>query len=116
MRLATALALLLLIAASSAGSASPRRPAVDAAGLRGEVSTSDPAAASSTVTTPATKLRQTAPPTAPLATPLPADDGQCRLSCAHTYYRCLSGDYAERCPQDWTLCLAGCSRAGAGLR
>ena len=114
MRLAIPLCVLLLIAASSVGAAA-RKPAADAAGLRGAVSLSDPAIAPAAPGVVA-KPRKTAPAPPTLATPLPADDGQCRLTCAHTYYRCLSGDYAERCPQDWTLCLAGCGRAGAGLR
>ena len=35
---------------------------------------------------------------------------QCRRSCAETYYFCLSGDGADDCPQNWTSCLADCSR------
>jgi len=42
---------------------------------------------------------------------IPADPGQCRLSCAHSYYFCLSGQDAAFCPQSWTSCLGDCSRA-----
>jgi hypothetical protein len=42
---------------------------------------------------------------------IPADPGQCRLSCAHGYYFCLSGQDAAFCPQSWTSCLGGCNRA-----
>jgi hypothetical protein len=42
---------------------------------------------------------------------IPADPGQCRLSCAHSYYFCLSGQDAAFCPQSWTSCLNDCSRA-----
>ena len=111
MRLAIPLCILLLSASPSAASATPRRPAADAAGLRGEVSTDAPADAPS-----AAAAKQRKPATASLATSPPADSGQCRLACAHTYYQCLSGDDAERCPQEWTLCLAACSRQAAGLR
>jgi hypothetical protein len=45
------------------------------------------------------------------ASAAPADPGQCRISCAHTYYFCLAGQDAPSCPQNWTSCLNDCSRA-----
>ena len=116
MRAATIL--LVLLVATGASAAARRAPPVDGAGLRGSVSAGDPSSPTSAagVTTGAAKLRRAAAAAPPLASPFPADDGQCRLTCAHSYYRCLAGDFAEQCPQAWTLCLAGCARASSGLR
>jgi hypothetical protein len=47
---------------------------------------------------------------APNASVLPTDPGQCRATCAHTYYFCLSGADAPSCPQNWTSCLNVCDR------
>ncbi len=44
------------------------------------------------------------------ASAIPADSDQCRAACAHTYYFCLAGEDAPSCPQNWTSCLADCSR------
>ena len=115
---AAATLLIVLLAVTAGADAATRRPSpVDTAGLRGPVSAGDAGAAAPTgAATAAVKLRKAVAASPPLASPLPADDGQCRQECAHTYYRCLSGDYAERCPQAWTLCLADCARAVADLR
>ena len=116
MRAATILLVVLL--ATGAGAAPRRSSPVDAVGLRGSVSASDTSSTAPVAgaSTGAAKLRKTAAPSPPLASPLPADDAQCRLTSAHSYYRCLAGDYAEQCPPAWTLCLAGCARAAAGVR
>ena len=45
------------------------------------------------------------------ASALPADPGQCRVTCAHTYYFCLAGEDAPSCPQNWSSCLITCNRA-----
>ena len=108
--------LLVVLFATSAAAAPQRAPAVDAAGLRGPVPAGDPGAGTSSPTTAAARLRKTVAPPQPIVSTLPADGGQCRQACAHTYYRCLAGDYAEQCPQAWTLCRADCVRAGGGLR
>jgi hypothetical protein len=42
---------------------------------------------------------------------IPADVGQCRQACAHTYYFCLAGQDAESCPESWTSCLTACNQA-----
>jgi len=117
MRAVSTLLIALLAIAAGAGAATRRPSQVGAAGLRGPVSVGDSSTVAPTSAGTATaKLRKTVAATPPLASPLPADDGQCRQECAHTYYRCLAGDYAERCPQAWTICLAGCGRAATALR
>ena len=105
-----ALIVVLVLAAGAAGAATRPRQA----GLRGaEVSS----AAAATATA---KLSTTLSPISPQLTTdaghaaaspfsLP-DDGQCRERCARTYYFCLSTDGASDCPQDWSSCLADCSR------
>ena len=112
-----AIILLIVLLAARAGPAPRRAPTADATGLRGPISAGEAnAAAPATVTTgAAAKLRKAATRPPSLASPLPADGGQCRQTCAHGYYRCLAGDYAEQCPQVWTLCLAGCARAATDL-
>ena len=114
MRLATTFLIILMAIAATAGAAT-RRGSGDAAGLRGSQAASVTGAASPTASA-AARLRKPATPTPPLAGPLPTDDGQCRRTCAASYYRCLAGDYAEQCPQAWTLCRADCARAAAALR
>jgi hypothetical protein len=115
MRRASLFLMLLLALSPSARAATPRPPAnasVDAAGLRGTVSpTASPTPGNAASAARKSALRSPIPPP-----PTLSDNGQCRLTCAHSYYRCLAGDYAEQCPQTWTLCLADCSRASAGLR
>jgi hypothetical protein len=106
--------------AASVGDAAPRRriaiiapPSTPAAsGLRGsQPLASAPAkgAASRPAIAPpmALALRQSQ------ASPGVSSDGggQCRLTCAHSYYFCLSGEDAPSCPGSWTSCLADCSRA-----
>lgn len=34
--------------------------------------------------------------------------GQCRTSCARSYYRCLSGDDMSTCGPGWSRCLVAC--------
>ena len=90
------------------GAAPVQRPAVPkpaaASGLRGAQGARPAKAA--TIVSPL--LRASLP--ASDASAVPADPGQCRATCAHTYYFCLSGDDAPSCPQSWTSCLAGCGR------
>lgn len=48
----------------------------------------------------------------PLSAAAPGVGGvaqQCRLSCAQTYYFCLSSSQADDCPTSWSQCRAGCS-------
>lgn len=37
------------------------------------------------------------------------DVGQCRTTCAHTYYFCLSGSISIDCADSWSQCLTDCS-------
>ena len=37
------------------------------------------------------------------------DVGQCRTTCAHTYYFCLSGSINIDCADSWSQCLTDCS-------
>ncbi len=49
-------------------------------------------------------------------TPVAGAAGQCRLSCAQSYYFCLSGDGGDDCPATWGQCRAACDAPGvAGL-
>ena len=49
-------------------------------------------------------------------TPVAGEAGQCRLSCAQSYYFCLSGDGGDDCPATWGQCRAACDAPGvAGL-
>ena len=49
-------------------------------------------------------------------TPVAGPAGQCRLSCAQSYYFCLSGDGGDDCPATWGQCRAACDAPGvAGL-
>jgi hypothetical protein len=46
---------------------------------------------------------------APIASaPVGGAPQQCRLSCAQTYYFCLSGDDGESCSANWGQCRSGC--------
>ena len=48
----------------------------------------------------------------PITDPAPGAGGvaqQCRLTCAQTYYFCLSGGEADDCSTGWSQCRAGCN-------
>ena len=102
-RLCLAACAVLLLGAAAHQRPAPAKPAV-ASGLRGAQG-AKPAKAAPI----AAPLLRASLPTSD-ASALPADPGQCRAACAHTYYFCLAGDDAPSCPQNWTSCLAGCSR------
>jgi hypothetical protein len=38
------------------------------------------------------------------------DLNQCRLTCAHSYYFCLSSADSTYCPEAWSSCLTDCGR------
>lgn len=51
----------------------------------------------------------------PVSTSFGADasgGGQCRQSCARTYYFCLANDDDDNCSQDWGQCRAKCPSGG----
>ena len=88
--------------------------------LRGSQS-ADPAAApdatSPVAANAAAALAQSFIPLRTLSeTPVAGVAGQCRLSCAQSYYFCLSGDGGDDCPATWGQCRAACDAPGvAGL-
>jgi len=45
-------------------------------------------------------------PLAPIVTP--TDPGECRTSCAQTYYFCRAGDQTDECAGNWGQCVATC--------
>lgn len=51
---------------------------------------------------------------APLAPSRP-DPGRCRLSCASSYYFCLSSDAPDECPSSWSQCRAACDSPSPAL-
>lgn len=63
-------------------------------------------------------LPQTSAPNVPrYAPPLSfgsdaSSGGQCRLSCARTYYFCLANNGDDTCAQDWGQCRARCPSDG----
>lgn len=103
MRRAIALLLMSMALASPAGAAgpAPKQP------LPKKVVVAPP------VTTPSVVLQSPIP----LASAAPGGDaGQCRSSCARTYYFC-SGQDDDQCPTQWAQCTARCTatykRAGS---
>jgi hypothetical protein len=72
-------------------------------GLRGPISPGPSAAPAAT----ALSLKPRLPISSPVASAA-TGAGACRLTCAHSYYFCLSGADASYCPQAWTQCLTGC--------
>lgn len=55
------------------------------------------------------------PMLAPLARPASVDGGACRLSCARSYYFCLSGESADECPAAWGQCRSRCDVSNLGV-
>lgn len=120
MRLRSALITIMILACVAAGLADaapkgrvtlvvPPKPA-SARGLRGPIGVAPVARPINPVA-----LRGL-PPLRGLAAP-PPDAGQCRLSCAHSYYLCLSDqDNAPDCPQTWSSCVVECDRPSASSR
>jgi hypothetical protein len=51
---------------------------------------------------------------APQASRFASDTGQCRLSCARSYYFCLADSNSDPCSGAWTRCLTGCSGGAEG--
>jgi hypothetical protein len=59
----------------------------------------------------ATVQRAATPPvtTPPAPVSVPTDPGQCRMSCAQTYYFCRAGDHPDDCAGTWGQCVATCA-------
>jgi hypothetical protein len=73
--------------------------------LRGPAALDDSAAKAVPPPAPLTALQ---PLLQPLAGPFGGDPGRCRLTCASSYYFCLSSDAPEDCSPAWSQCRAGC--------
>jgi len=58
---------------------------------------------------PALAAAETAMPALMRAPPPQAEQGQCSMSCAQTYYFCLSGDEPGDCGNGWSQCRSTCS-------
>jgi DMSO/TMAO reductase YedYZ molybdopterin-dependent catalytic subunit len=97
-------------AAATRGAEAGDAPAPKRAMLRGPQSAAPTHPAAAPAKAPPLPLSA---PIQSLASRVPADAGQCRLACAQTYYFCLADAGPETCPDGWTRCLAGCSRASA---
>ena len=74
--------------------------------LRGQVSA--PPMTANQPAAPVDPLTALPPLLAPLAGPVGADASRCRLSCASSYYFCLSTDAPEDCSGGWGQCRARC--------
>ena len=94
----------------------PPRPAAPA--LRGLQSADTPgvaAPASMVAATAAATLAQSFIPLRSLSDiPVAGEAGQCRLSCAQSYYFCLAGDGSDDCAPTWGQCRAACDAPGVG--
>ena len=116
-RLPTLLIVTLALASPAGAQQSGLAPAP---ALRGSQSTDTPsvaAEANAVSTAAAAALAQGFIPLRSLSdTPVAGQAGQCRLSCAQSYYFCLSGDGGDDCPATWGQCRAACDAPGvAGL-
>ncbi|WP_304168312.1 hypothetical protein [Phenylobacterium aquaticum] len=126
MRRALLLSVLALALASPAGAQQGGRITVitpsplQAGGvaLRGALSSAPASATSAPGRTPLNDPSQDLPdpaaalalsPARPPAGGLSTEEvGQCRLSCAQTYYFCLAQDAAQDCSPQWGQCRAAC--------
>ncbi|MDO8800537.1 hypothetical protein [Phenylobacterium sp.] len=118
MRRALSLLVLTLALAGPAGAQQATPGAATA--LRGSQSAGSPVAPAPAGDVAATAAAALAQSTIPLRslpdTPVAGAAGQCRLSCAQSYYFCLSGDGGDDCPATWSQCRAACDAPGvAGL-
>jgi hypothetical protein len=119
-RLLTLLILTLALASPAGAQQSPAPSAIaPAPTLRGSLSADSQGVAGSASVVDAARaaLAQSAIPLRSLSDrPVAGEAGQCRLSCAQSYYFCLSGDGGDDCPATWGQCRAGCDAPGvAGL-
>lgn len=93
----------------------PAAKSATASLLRGPV---DPAAAEFPAKengkAPAAATLALPPLLAPLA-PARPDASRCRLSCASSYYFCLSSDSPDECPSSWGQCRAACDSPSPAL-
>jgi hypothetical protein len=115
-------ALALALATASPGAAwgeapnpKPSRPALPTS-LRGALPAEKPAPAKPTVGRPvAAPLKPFFMPGPGAPAPIPmasmaTDPDQCRVSCAHDYYFCLSAPESTDCSATWSQCRSICDR------
>lgn len=116
MRRLALLVLTFALAGPAGAQQAPAPPAVAAAPtLRGSLSADSQGLAGSASVVDAARaaLAQSAIPLRSLPdSPVAGEAGQCRLSCAQSYYFCLSGDGGDDCPATWGQCRAGCDAPG----
>lgn len=118
MRRRLALLVLTLALAGPAGAQTPLAQAAASPTLRGAQSVETTAAEPSGAAEAArAALAQSTIPLRLLPdTPVAGAAGRCRLSCAQSYYFCLSGDGGDDCPATWGQCRAACEAPSvAGL-
>ena len=113
-RLLTLLILTLALASPAGAQQAPSPTAAPV--LRGLLSADAgdaPDATSPVAASAAAALAQSFIPLRTLSdTPVAGEAGQCRLSCAQSYYFCLSGDGGDDCPATWGQCRAACDAPG----
>lgn len=113
MRKALPFVALILVLASPAGAQPQAAPT-----LRGSQSADTPAPVGPSAPRPGTPAVDLAPqvpiPLRTLAeTPVGGEAGQCRLTCAQSYYFCLATEGAEDCGPTWGQCRAKCDAPSA---
>lgn len=116
MRGALALLIVLAVSTPALGQKLQAKPPAAASaasklGLRGPVAA--PRALGETPADPQAPAPSPLPALlAPLATePTKPDAARCRLTCAQTYYFCLSADAADvSCADGWGQCRTGCDK------
>ncbi|MFN3521795.1 MAG: hypothetical protein ACK4YQ_06070 [Phenylobacterium sp.] len=103
------LSLILAAASAQAQTAAPLRGARPALAAASPPQGAETEAAPSPAPAPAAPLASAASPPAALGDTA----GQCRLSCAQSYYFCLASELADDCPGAWSQCRAACDAPGA---
>ena len=105
---------LALAVAGPAGAQSKKTRIVTppAQALRGPVTATPPQPAAS-VPPPAVAIDPRGPILPAVSTPVGGQAQQCRLSCAQTYYFCLSEGRPEDCSGNWGQCRAACSASAS---
>jgi hypothetical protein len=104
-----ALAAALIAAAPAEQPTAPARPVQG--GSRVGQAAPTKSAQSSRTAKPAAAPAPLTPAASAVSGAAAADPGQCRTTCDHSYYFCLSGQDADSCPETWTSCRTGCNRA-----
>ncbi len=83
--------------------------------LRGALPADSPLTATPSLPAPPVSLDQTQdfnPLRSLNESPVAGAAGQCRLSCAQSYYFCLAGELSDDCPSTWGQCRAACDAPG----